>query len=103
MTVLGTTDLRRVRFFVELAADLHFGRSARRQHVSQPTLSQQIRRLETELGVELFVRAGGRVRLSEAGAQLLPYARELLAHADRFNAVATAVAQRAADRGLSGR
>ncbi|WP_210490964.1 LysR family transcriptional regulator [Patulibacter sp. SYSU D01012] len=88
VTPRGTADLRRVRFFVELARDLHFGRSAVRQHVSQPTLSQQIRRLEEELGVELFVRGGGRVTLSAAGAALLPHARELLAQADRFNALA---------------
>ena len=90
---LGTTDLRRLRFFVELARDLHFGRSAERQHVSQPTLSQQIRRLEDELGVALFVRPGGAVTLTVAGARLLPQAEELLQHAEAFNAYAAALAR----------
>jgi DNA-binding transcriptional LysR family regulator len=88
----GTTDLRRLRFFVELARDLHFGRSAERQHVSQPTLSQQIKRLEDELGVALFVRPAGTVTLTPAGARLLPRAEELLAHAEAFNALAADLA-----------
>jgi hypothetical protein len=91
----GTSDLRRLRFFVELARDLHFGRSAARQHVSQPTLSQQIKRLESELGVELFVRPGRAVTLTPAGARLLPEAVELLEHMDRFNAFAAAAAREA--------
>lgn len=89
---LGTTDLRRLRFFVELARDLHFGRSAERQHVSQPTLSQQIKRLEDELGVALFVRPAGTVTLTPAGARLLPRAEELLTHAEAFNALAADLA-----------
>jgi DNA-binding transcriptional LysR family regulator len=84
----GTTDLRRLRLFVELARDPHFGRTARRQHVSQPTLSAQIKRLEAELGVRLFERDGRGSQLSTAGRTLLPYAMELLDHADRFNAFA---------------
>jgi DNA-binding transcriptional LysR family regulator len=92
---LGTTDLRRLRFFVELARDLHFGRSAERQHVSQPTLSQQIKRLEDELGVALFVRPAGTVTLTPAGARLLPQAEELLRHAAAFNALAAGLAREA--------
>lgn len=99
VTPPGTSDLRRVRFFVELARDLHFGRSALRQHVSQPTLSQQIRRLEEELGVELFVRSGTGVHLSSAGRALLPHARELLDQADRFNALAARHSLARADGG----
>jgi DNA-binding transcriptional LysR family regulator len=95
----GTTDLRRLRFFVELARDLHFGRSAERQHVSQPTLSQQIKRLEDELGVALFVRPAGTVTLTPAGARLLPQADELLRHAASFNALAAGLAREAADAG----
>jgi DNA-binding transcriptional LysR family regulator len=92
----GTTDLRRLRFFVELARDLHFGRSAERQHVSQPTLSQQIKRLEDELGVALFVRPAGTVTLTPEGARLLPHAEELLRQAASFNALAAGLAREAA-------
>lgn len=95
----GTNDLRRLRFFVELASDLHFGRSARRQHVSQSTLSQQIRRLEAELGTQLFDRPGRAVTLTPAGGRLLPEAVELLEHVDRFNALATGIAREAPFRG----
>jgi DNA-binding transcriptional LysR family regulator len=94
IAVRGTDDLRRLRFFVELAHDLHFGRSAARQHVSQPTLSQQIKRLESELGVELFHRSGGAVTLTCAGETLLPAAVALLEHAARFNAAAAALGRR---------
>ena len=100
---LGTTDLRRLRFFVELARDLHFGRSAERQHVSQPTLSQQIKRLEDELGVALFVRPAGTVTLTPAGARLLPRAEELLAHAAAFNAFAADLAADPPPERASGR
>jgi DNA-binding transcriptional LysR family regulator len=96
----GTTDLRRLRLFVELARDPHFGRTARRQHVSQPTLSAQIKRLELELGVRLFERDGRGSRLSAAGRTLLPCAMELLDHADRFNAFA---ARQAGGPGVHGR
>ncbi|WP_022930482.1 LysR family transcriptional regulator [Patulibacter americanus] len=101
--VRGTADLRRLRFFVELARDLHFGRSAERQHVSQPTLSQQIKRLEDELGVALFVRPGGTVTLTPEGARLLPQAEELLRHAASFNALAAGLAREATDPGTSAR
>lgn len=96
----GTTDLRRLRLFVALARDPHFGRTARREHVSQPTLSAQIKRLELELGVRLFERDGRGSRLSTAGRTLLPCAMELLDHADRFNAFA---ARQAESPGLRGR
>jgi DNA-binding transcriptional LysR family regulator len=92
----GTTDLRRLELFVALARDPHFGRTARRQHVSQPTLSAQIKRLETELGVRLFERDGRGSRLAPAGAALLPSAVELLAHAARVNALAARLASEAA-------
>jgi DNA-binding transcriptional LysR family regulator len=84
----GTDYLQRLRFFVELAKDLHFGHAARRLDVSQPTLSQQIKRLETELGVSLFVRPARPVRLTPEGARLLPAAIEILAQVERFNALA---------------
>ncbi|MEM7191111.1 MAG: LysR family transcriptional regulator, partial [Pseudomonadota bacterium] len=61
-----------------LADEGHFGRAAERVSVSQPALSQQIREIETNLGVELVER-GKKIRLSRAGMQAVEKAREILA------------------------
>ncbi|WP_184491573.1 LysR substrate-binding domain-containing protein [Streptomyces sp. I6] len=71
-----------LRYFVAVAETRHFTRAAERVHVSQPSLSQQIRALERELGVELFSRARGNIALTDAGEALLPLARRILADAD---------------------
>ena len=68
-------DARLLRSFVVLADTLHFARAADRLHVSQPTLSQQIRRLEEQLGVKLLDRTSRVVALSEAGRAVLEHAR----------------------------
>lgn len=75
-------DLRRLRYFVTLAAELHFGRAAERLLITQPALSRQIRRLEQEIGVDLLVRSSRHVGLTRAGRQLLEDASPLLAAAD---------------------
>ena len=71
-------DLRRLRYFVAVAEERHFGRAAARLHVTTPPLSQRIRELEQALGVALFERTSRRVALTPAGERLLVDARAVL-------------------------
>ncbi|WP_455353396.1 LysR family transcriptional regulator [Streptomyces sp. SYSU K217416] len=75
-------QFQQLLYFVAVAETRHFTRAAERVHVAQPSLSQQIRALERELGAELFSRARGNIALTEAGETLLPLARRILADAD---------------------
>jgi DNA-binding transcriptional LysR family regulator len=77
-------DMRLVRYFVAVADELHFGRAAKKLHVSQPALSKQIRKLEDQLGAQLFVRDSRHVALTVRGEGFLADARELLSLADRM-------------------
>ncbi|MGC0331651.1 DNA-binding transcriptional LysR family regulator [Streptomyces sp. SAI-170] len=71
-------DPRLLRGFVAVAEELHFTRAAARLYVSQQALSRDVRRLERELGAELFVRSTRQVTLTDDGERLLPHARRVL-------------------------
>src|SRR5689334_1685913 len=71
-------DLRQLRYLVALADERHLTRAAEREHIAQPALSQQIRRLEEEVGVALVERTTRRVSITEAGELLVARARRIL-------------------------
>lgn len=85
-------ELRQLRYFVTLAEELHFGRAAEREHIVQSALSQQVQRLERELGVRLLERSTHHVALTAAGVVFLVEARQILAHVDRAAGVARSTA-----------
>ncbi len=71
-------ELRHLRYFIALAGSLNFTRAAERLHITQSTLSHQIKQLEDELGRPLFDRVGKRVALTEAGDEFLHHATRAL-------------------------
>lgn len=86
-------ELRHLRTFVTLSEELHFGVAAARLNVAQPALSQQIKRLEKELGVRLLSRNSRKVELTPEGAMLVGWAQRTLDDADSMKRLANRAAQ----------
>lgn len=84
-------ELRRLKYFVAVAEELSFSRAASKMYLSQPALSQQIRKLEEEIGVALFRRDKRSVELTRAGETLLPGIRNALVQVDQSVRVAREV------------
>ena len=91
-------ELRHLRYFVAVAEDLNFTRAAARLHTAQPSLSQQIRDLEAELGLPLLIRSKRHVELTAAGSVFLDEARLVLAQAQRAVQLARQAAEPAVRR-----
>ncbi|WP_421717993.1 LysR family transcriptional regulator [Algiphilus sp.] len=75
-------ELKRLRLFVAVAEELHFGRAALRLGMAQPPLSRQVAQLEKELGVLLFDRGRNQIQLTQAGSAMLARARDILQRAE---------------------
>lgn len=91
-------DLRRLRYFVTVADELHFGRAAARLRIAQPPLTRHISALEAELGIRLFDRSTRSVQLTPQGARFLERARAVLDAAGEAEHAARRMAQ-----GVTGR
>jgi DNA-binding transcriptional LysR family regulator len=85
-------ELRTLGYFVAVVDAGSVSAAADVVHVTQPAISRQLRQLEHDLGVDLFTRSAGRLRLSAAGRELLPYARDVLRRAEGARAVARSYA-----------
>jgi DNA-binding transcriptional LysR family regulator len=104
MSSAGALDPRLLRAFTVLAEELHFGRAAEQLYVAQPAVSQQLQRLEDQLGVRLFERSTQRVSLTAEGEAILPYARQAVAAAaavERAARAAVGTEEATLDVGLS--
>lgn len=86
-------ELRHLRHFIALSEELHFGRAARRCHISQPPFSVSIRQLEESLGFALVVRSTHEVRLTAAGAAYYEEALRVVSQLERAQVAATRVSQ----------
>jgi DNA-binding transcriptional LysR family regulator len=91
-------ELRHLRYFVAVAEELHISRAAERLHVAQPAVSEQIRKLERDVGVELLDRTRRRIALTDAGAAFLVEARWVLEGAELARLAARSAQEREACR-----
>src|SRR6186997_3453316 len=80
---ISRVELRHLRYFAAVAAHGSFSRAANNLHLTQPALSRQVKDLEEELGVPLFIRGKNAVTLTSAGELFYEEARDLLARADQ--------------------
>lgn len=86
-------DAHQLRVFLAAAETLNFSQAARRLHMSQPSVTQHIRNLESHFGMQLFERTGRKLALTEAGITLLPLARDLVISAVRADEIMDALKQ----------
>src|ERR687892_1151506 len=94
----SSMELRHLRYFVAVAEELHFSRAAERLHIAQPAVSEQIRKLEEELGVRLLNRTKRTASLTDAGAALLVQARRVLQQVEMARLATHEVRDRVANR-----
>ena len=87
-------ELRQLKYFVAVAEELHFRRAAERCYVAQPAISEQIRKLEQEVGAKLFERSQRSVSLTDAGSAMLDEARRVLQQTETARAAARAAGDR---------
>ncbi len=91
-------ELRHLKYFVAVAEEMHFGRAAKRLHIAQPPLSQQIMNLEDELGVKLFDRTRRAIQMTDAGIYFLKEAQQILLHVEKAAETAGRIYQGQAGR-----
>lgn len=90
-------ELDHLKTFIDAAQSLSFSETAQRLHTTQPTVSKHIKELEQEIGTDLFTRvSGGRLKLSQAGQALLPWAQQLLRECNKFHEIAHSLNEKVA-------